>query len=106
MNEQWKPIPGWECYEISNQGNVRSLPNEIVRANGFKQTFKGTILKQSTDPSGYLRICVSSQTRKQILRVHRLVATEFIPNPHGHIHIRHKDDNRLNNHMNNLEWVS
>lgn len=92
MLEQWKPVTGYEeKYEISNLGNVR--------------TAAGRLLKP-TNIGGYLSISLTKNKKARLFRVHRLVATAFIPNPSELPVVNHKDENRLNNSADNLEWCT
>ena len=93
--EIWKPVPDYEeLYEVSNLGRVRSL-------------FKGDrILKQGIGSTGYKIVTLCRKGTQKTVNVHRLVASCFIPNPHNFPCINHKDENRLNNAVSNLEWCS
>ena len=98
MNETWKPISGYEgLYEVSNLGNVRSLK----RANT-----NGRVLKQGWRPNGYLIVSLSKNNRQKTKLTHRLVAEAFIPNPNRLSEVNHKDGNKENNCVDNLEWVT
>lgn len=89
--EEWKNIDGYENYEASSFGNIRN-----------KNT--GRILKASSK-GGYYSVGLSNIKTKSF-RVHQLVAKAFIPNPENKPQINHKDKNKLNNNINNLEWMS
>ena len=96
MTEEWRDIEGWEgLYQISNLGRVYSCANR----NYKKLTIRKT---------GYVvvsLICRSKNMRKQY-KVHRLVAQAFIPNPNNLPCINHKDENKENNRVDNLEWCT
>lgn len=107
--EEWKSIRGYEgLYEISSLGRVRSLDRKVKVNYGIEhyKTLKGVVLKCQKDRYGYLYIPLSKNGHKQKLKVHRLVAEAFIPNPNNKPCIDHintiKDDNRVEN----LRWVT
>ena len=106
MEEIWKKVKGNETYEVSNYGNVRSIDRYVSR-NGCTVFIKGKLLEQSS-VRGYKRVTLyygSRNVKKQIF-VHRLVAENFIENPNCHPYINHKDENKLNNCSDNLEWCT
>ena len=106
MQEIWKDIKGFEgIYQISNLGNIKSLTRSVKTFNGFR-TSKGQTLKPLKTKNGYLRICLKSHQKNFYFSVHRLVAEAFIPNPNSYPVINHKDNNPLNNNVNNLEWCT
>lgn len=93
MQEQWKPIKGYEgLYEISNFGRVKSIKTNKIR-------------KPNPDGSGYLKIDLYYKKYKT-LKIHRLVAEAFIENKFNLPQVNHIDGNLLNNHYQNLEWCS
>lgn len=102
-DEIWKPVKGYEgLYEISNKGRVKSLERVVVYKDGRKQHRKERILKGSTTYNGYL--CVNLYDGK--VRVHRLVAEAFISNPENKPQVNHKDEDKTNNCVENLEWMT
>lgn len=98
MIEIFKDIEGYEGYQISNLGNVKSLGNDKAR--------KEKVLKPAKDKYGYLYVCLHKQGKVKFCLIHRLVALHFIPNPNNYPIINHKDENPLNNNISNLEWCT
>lgn len=103
--EIWKEIPGFEgFYEVSQYGNVRSLDRIIVFKDGRKIKKKGTVLKPIINQDGYLNVQLSKSDHVKTARIHRLVAEAFILNPEQLPEVNHKDEDKTNNNVNNLEW--
>ena len=105
-NEVWQPIRGYEgLYEASNLGQVRSVERVIFSQRwGGHQLRHSVILKPSISSRGYKMVVLSKNGKRKAYSVHRLVATTFLPNPNNLPVINHKDQNKLNNKINNLEW--
>lgn len=94
--EVWKKIEGFSGYYISNIGRVRSIKRG-----------KEKILKAKINKYGYYEVALQTDDYKQKMkRVNRLVAEAFIPNPSNLREVNHKDENKLNNNVDNLEWLS
>lgn len=110
MKEIWKDIPNYEgMYQISNFGNVRSLDRVIYanKGNPKRNMFsKGKILINHVSNTGYYRAKLCKNQKRKMFFVHRLVAEAFIPNPENKPQVNHIDGNRLNNHVENLEWAT
>jgi len=97
--EIWKDIEGFEGrYQISNFGNVMSL-NYMSR--GF-----ANLLKQKINNKGYAWVDLWKYNKSHPMQVHRLVAQAFIENPKNLPFVNHKDENPLNNNVENLEWCT
>lgn len=92
---QWKTIEGYEMYSASNTGQI-------------KNNITGTILKQRINSCGYfiLNLSNGSVGKKRTLKVSRLVALAWIPNTDNKSQVNHIDGNKLNNTIENLEWVT
>jgi hypothetical protein len=101
----FKDIPGFEgYYQISNRGIAKSIERTTIRSDGLKQTFKGKILKPSVNEFGYMFVCLSKNGKIKMMRVHRLVASAFIPNPENKPEVNHKNGVKSDNELSNLEW--
>ena len=91
--EIWKDIEGYEGhYKISSFGRVYSIKS-------------GILLKQQ-NKKGYLVSCLCKNGKFKYIPTHRLVALNFIPNPENLPHVNHKDENKQNNCVSNLEWCT
>ena len=92
--EEWREIPGYEgLYEVSNMGNVRN-----VRRN--------TLLRLQKTNNGYIQVWLYKNGIRTGLRVHRLVAKAFLLNPENLTEVNHKDEDKTNNNVDNLEWCN
>lgn len=105
--EIWKDIKGYEgIYQVSNLGRVKRLESLVVNSIGISRKIKEKILKPAKNHTGYLRVSLSYMNKKSNFSVHRLVAQAFIPNPNGFKLVNHKDEDKTNNIVDNLEWCS
>ena len=93
MKEIWKGIQEYDIYEVSNLGNVR---NKITN----KQLY------YSNSNNGYLRVGLFKDHKRTMYSIHRLVAETFVPNIENKPCINHKDCNKQNNCVDNLEWCT
>ena len=104
--EHWHPIQGWNgLYEVSNLGRIKSLQRQIA-AGPRKYVSRERIMKQRSDKDGYQLVDLHNQGNVVTFKVHRLVAEAFIENPQEKPQVNHKDGNRANNLLQNLEWVT
>lgn len=102
--EVWKTYPDYDFIEVSNLGRIRTRDRYVSGKNGSKRLVKGRVLKPQHARGGYLRVNFCANGKFINLLVHRAVATCFIPNPLGLPEANHKDNNRINNTVSNLEW--
>ena len=94
--ENWKDIEGYQgLYQISDKGRVKSL-----------YFGKERILKPGNNGQGYLHVILCKNGKMKYYKVHRLVCQTFIPNPNNLPEVNHKDENKENNSVHNLEWCS
>lgn len=108
MKEIWKDIPDYEgLYQASNLGNVKVLDRVVNSGIKNNKTVirKGKLLKKRIN-QGYYEVALSKNNKKRFLKVHRLIAITFIPNLNNLPSVNHKDENKLNNNVNNLEWCT
>jgi len=90
--EVWKDVADYEgLYQISNQGRVRNAES---------------VLKTFVCGSGYREIILTKHRKRTPKLIHRMVAEAFLPNPDGKQEVNHKDGNKFNNDVSNLEWVT
>lgn len=90
---EWKPVVGYEgLYEVSNYGQVKNV-----------KTQKVLMPRNSTS---YSLVALFDKGKRKDVKVHRLVAKSFLPNPENKPQVNHKDGNKVNNHLSNLEWCT
>lgn len=91
--EEWRPIDGYPNYQVSDRGRVMNLKS-------------GRVLKQAVDNHGYECVALYKDGKIKQCRIHRLTAEAFIPNPNNLAQVNHIDENKRNNDVSNLEWVT
>jgi hypothetical protein len=92
MEEIWRPIDNYPNYNVSNLGNIKNInTNKVLKINC---------------KDGYYGISLVNDETKKTFKVHRLVALAFIENPENKSDVNHKDKNKLNNIIDNLEWTT
>ena len=89
--ERWAVSAEFPRYEVSNLGRIRHI---------------GGVPRKIRSMSGYAYVCIRQGGKAHNIRLHRLIASTFIPNPENKPHVNHKDGNRSNNEVDNLEWCT
>lgn len=95
-------------YQISNTGRIRSCDRYVKAGIKYNNQIlhKGRIVKPVKLKSGYYMVNLSKKGKENRKSIHRIVASVFIPNPYNLPCVNHKDGNKKNNNVNNLEWCS
>lgn len=110
VEEIWKDIEEYKGrYQVSNLGRVRSLDRISVQHKHFGDVFrpiKGKIMSNTIGKRGYAYVHLCNENNARNNSIHRLVAQAFIPNPNNLPCINHKDENKTNNNVENLEWCT
>lgn len=110
-NEVWKDVLEYEgFYQVSNYGNVRSV-ERVIRHNSKDgkhalRKLRSKLIRKELNCNGYYIVGLHKNGTHVKRTIHRLVAIAFIPNPDGKETVNHKDGDRANNNMENLEWCS
>ena len=92
MIEDWKDISGYEgLYVVSNNGRVKNVRS-------------GRVLRGIVNNLGYIMVGLSKSGKVKMVLVHRLVAKAFIENPDNFREVNHRDEDKANNIVDNLEW--
>lgn len=96
MKEVWKKLEKYPRYEVSNMGRIKAT---CIRGKKVDK-----ILKQNLKKSGYLHVVLYEGGEHYYRSMHRLIAQTFIPNLNNLPEVNHKDGNKTNNCVENLEW--
>jgi hypothetical protein len=105
--EEWKDIPGYKgIYKISNLGLVVAHAKTWNSGRWITRSHPEKLMAQSVDHKGYYKVGLRKDGKQKMWAVHRLVAFTFIENPENKPQVNHKDTNKKNNKVGNLEWAT
>lgn len=105
--EIWKDVVGFEgLYKVSNLGRVKSLQRTCIGKNGVVVVTNERIKNVHDNRYGYLALPLYKNNKVYNRYVHRLVCEAFLSNPNNHPCVNHKDEDKWNNRVDNLEWCT
>ena len=106
--EIWKEVKGYEGYEVSSLGRVKSLARTVVYKDGRVYKYKSKVLKPRTGTNGYLIVNIVKDTKCKTRSIHQLLAEAFLNHtPDGYkLVVDHIDNNPLNNELGNLQVIT
>lgn len=111
MKEVWKDVVGYEgLYQVSNLGRVKSLARFKLNHGKLKpipeRILKPWEMSKQTNGQAYMMVSLYQNAKRKSALVHRLVAEAFIPNPENKPTVNHKNGDKYNNQVDNLEWMT
>lgn len=105
--EEWRDIEGYEgLYQVSNEGRVKSLERYVEWRGTIKHQSERILKPLENNRGGYLVVCLCKNSKVKTYTVHRLVASAFIENYEELPCVNHKDEDKTNNNVDNLEWCT
>lgn len=105
--EIWKDIKGYEGkYQVSNKGRIKSLSRAIPHLGSFRVIPERIMTQHVSSTNGYYMVSLCKDNKYEWMLTHRIVATAFIPNPNNLPYINHKDEIKIHNNVENLEWCT
>lgn len=107
LSEDFTYIPGFEgMYKINTSGTIISVERYVPESGRGGRLYKERVISPSKDKDGYLKVSLCKNGKYYYYSVHRLVAITFISNPNNYPCVNHKDENKQNNSVSNLEWCT
>ncbi len=112
LKENWVSVEGYEgLYEVSNFGGIRRIESLVTQKGGFTgknftRVYKKRLLKPRLPKNGYPYVSLSKNGKRVTYTVHRIVALHFLDNPNNYPEVNHKDGDKSNNAVENLEWCT
>ena len=107
MSEEWRPVVGYEgLYEVSNLGRVRSCARVVFFINGKHKPYQSRIKALRINQGGYVLVTLSKNCKRRSFTVHKLVARAFLGPCEEGIEVNHKDEDKTNNRLDNLEYCT
>lgn len=107
MIEEWRNIPGYNGYYVaSSLGRIKRLKTIVKHSSGNGYSVRSERIIKPMLSQGYLVLYLCVGGNKRRWRVHKLIANAFLDNPKGLPIINHRDGNKINNIVSNLEWIS
>ncbi len=105
MNEKWENVAGFEgLYSVSDLGKIKSIERHVKHPKGGLKLVRERIKPQHIGTNGYFIVVLNKNGIGYTKTVHRLIAVAFLGNPENKNEVNHKDGNKLNNSLINLEW--
>lgn len=103
----WIDIIGYKgLYQINQNAQIKSVARVVAHKLKGKKSIPERILRPGLTSAGYLSVALLKENKPTTYLIHRLLATHFIPNPLNYNLVNHKDGNKTNNLLDNLEWCS
>ena len=107
MADDWKAVLGYEgLYVVNSCGVVKSLGRSLTRKDGRSYNREERVLTQHPDTKGYMKVHLCKDGKTKNAFVHRIVAQAFIPNPDNLPQVNHINEDKSDNRVENLEWVT